>query len=451
MSTNNLVLVPILILGVAATAVAQSLGETLQETVALRRDGNTVVASIAAQSLTFPVSSSSGGFTMIYVAGGGQGRKARTFGSLFGERALTNGRGKLSISLNYQTRSWTDIDNSSLDNDFNVIARFIAPTSSQIDDAPMQPGESENFRSKIGFRTDATVISANLGLLDYLDLGVAIPLVATSIEGNVSVSRTLLHGATAPVAPTYKDGRPTSVVISERAFGLGDIYLRPKWVVHGGDAAAYAVMGELRIPTGKVEELLGVGRYIPKLGGVASFVRGAISPHLNAFYAWGDGGIQFGQVDSRDNRLRPGCAGGLCREPNLVDGYLGVSDEFDYVVGTEVEAVPKLTLTFDLIGRVLFDAARFERVDTPGSTIDGILRTIDTELISRPATVHNALAAVGFKWQLSEYALLVGTALVPVSRQGLTSSFSATFGIETLALGRQRISSEVGNLAPRWR
>ncbi len=68
-------------------------------------------AGIAAQLSTFPIGSSSGGFTFTFDESlGVYNRTTQSFGPIFAERPLTAGKGKFSLAVNYQHGTWDRID-----------------------------------------------------------------------------------------------------------------------------------------------------------------------------------------------------------------------------------------------------------------------------------------------------------------------------------------------------
>jgi hypothetical protein len=71
---------------------------------------------IVTQLATFPIGSSSGGFSFTFDPSLGVFQRASdTFGPAFAERALTNGRGRVTFGANYQRSSYGSFNGQSLD------------------------------------------------------------------------------------------------------------------------------------------------------------------------------------------------------------------------------------------------------------------------------------------------------------------------------------------------
>jgi hypothetical protein len=286
--------------------------------------GEVVITAIAAPALTFPISSSASGFTFYFDSQLQQVVPAsNSFGSLFSERALTNGRGRFSFSGNYQRKRWRSIDGFDLDGGLQFVAKWQLDHPSLLDGYPMRPGDTENFIATLHFDTDVMVLAANYGVSDRLDVGVAAPIMRTDISGSHRVTRTLVSGEEMTVtAPVH---------VASSATGLGDLFVRAKYNVFRNNTLSLAGVGEVRLPTGSTENLHGVGVTVPKGTVVASFRYDRLAPHVNVAYARGDGGIPFRNFDAGLNAFRPGCPPPAedpsCRTPSLEDRYLALTDE----------------------------------------------------------------------------------------------------------------------------
>ena len=107
----------------------------------------------------------------------------------------------------------------------------------------------------------------NFGLHDRIDVGLAVPFVRLSLEGarlNVYRGTSLLQA------------RATA-----SATGFGDVALRGKAKLLDRGASGLAVIGELRLPTGREEDLLGTGETSVRTVLIGSSEVGRLAFHGN--------------------------------------------------------------------------------------------------------------------------------------------------------------------------
>ena len=158
----------------------------------LTGDGATIAGVLAGQSLTFPMASSSGAFVTVNLHGFGPAIPVSTsgsFGPLFAERALTNGRGNLSLSINFQHKTWRSMAGINL-RDFALKGRSVF--RHEVDGSPA--GTAEEFAADIDFQTDVLVLAANYGVFSFLDAGVSVPYVRSTVKGVKQRVRTIPGG-----------------------------------------------------------------------------------------------------------------------------------------------------------------------------------------------------------------------------------------------------------------
>ena len=155
-------------------------------------------------------------------------------------------------------------------------------------------------------------MSATAGVTDRLDVSASIPFVRVSISGDrLDVYRgTPLLQARAVAA----------------AAGVGDVVLRAKYNVWRRSASGVAAAGEVRLPTGDKENLLGSGSTIVTPRVIGSYESGALGFH-------GQFGAAFG----------------------------GSSSVLDYGGALTMSATQRLTPVGEFIGR---------RIDKGGRLID---------------------------------------------------------------------------------
>src|SRR5262245_55835268 len=89
---------------VAARAQAgAALRENLELGAAFEQEKEVLLATFRAETTSFPLGSAAGGFTWMFDPSLGVAtRRSTSFGPMFAERPLTNGRGKVNVGIAYQ-------------------------------------------------------------------------------------------------------------------------------------------------------------------------------------------------------------------------------------------------------------------------------------------------------------------------------------------------------------
>jgi Putative MetA-pathway of phenol degradation len=313
-------------------------------------------SQMATQFATFPLGSSTGGFTYVFDESVGTFRRgSRSFGPLFGERALTIGRRKSSVGFNYQRTSYDTFEGQNLD-DGSILfylrhqdcctgipaGRPLEPNGSRLN--PPFEGDLIEAALSVNATTHTTALFANYGVTDRWDVGLAVPFVSVNLDAAVTARVLRLVTVTAPDTHTFEIGNPEATRTVERnghASGLGDIVLRTKYHFLRAAGGGLAAAVDLRLPTGDEDELLGAGGAQAKLALVASAERGRFGQHVNVGYTVADGEVA-------------GSLTGLTATT--------LPDEINYSGGIEFVANPRLTLMGDIVGRTLRGAGRLDLV-----------------------------------------------------------------------------------------
>ena len=159
-------------------------------------DALIITQAVTSQLSTFPLGSSAGGFTWSFMPGTGTfARTTESFGPLFAERALTIGKGRVNVGLNYQRTSFDSFEGRSLE-DREIV--FYTPFPSSI------IGEDA---LELNLTTQTFGFFANYGVTDRLDFGVVLPVVSTSMTGE-SNAQVIPFGG--PTAAHFFAGTPAS-------------------------------------------------------------------------------------------------------------------------------------------------------------------------------------------------------------------------------------------------
>jgi hypothetical protein len=397
---------------------------------------------IASQLATFPLGSSSGGFTYTFDPTlGVYNRSAESFGPLFAERAITAGKGKVNFGINYQRAQYDSFEGLDLqggDFSINLTHKDIDLSGDHITE--FFEGDVIGANYHIDLTSETGVLFGTYGVSDRLDVGVAIPVVR--LDMNVRIRTEINRLATAPItllsfhrfSPANRiagTDRIADFNVSGTASGLGDIVVRGKYNLKQTENGGLAIGVDLRLPTGDEDDLLGSGATQTKIFLIASAPATKFSPHANIGYTMSNGAsTAIGEI------------------PNEIDYTLG----FDAALGGHV------TLNMDLIGRTLLDANRIIRVDkefefqagctdadliggtncdpsdpTFGNPITGnsdIQSVFRDEYITESGDLNILVGAVGVKVNIWGELLLSATALFGIGERGLQSDITPVFGLD---------------------
>lgn len=361
-----------------------------------------VSQQIGSQISTFPLGSSSGGFTYRYDASLGTfTRSTETFGPAFAERAVTVGKQKLSVGMNYQHGKYTTLDGRDLQNGdikFYLLHQQLNPRSFVEGDV-IETG----FRMKL--TSDTTVFYANYGVTDLLDVGLAVPVERVSLD--LTYHATILDFATKVVDPTrhlFGNGSKTQdFTSSASASGIGDVVVRAKYAFLKREGRGLAAGLDLRLPTGDDQNMLGTGATQAKLFLIGSAARGNVAPHVNLGYT-------FASDDS------------------------GASDQFNYVGGTEYAVAPRLTVVGDLIGRTLRNTLRLKDVSVQRPFQQGAAAPIEMttlqEVVTESRNLTTVLGTAGVKFNAWQNLLISAHVVVALNDAGLRSRVTPVVGFD---------------------
>jgi hypothetical protein len=370
---------------------------------------------IASQLSTFPLGSSSAGFTYTFDPELGVfNRSTETFGPVFSERPLTAGEGKFSFGVTQLHATYDRFEGQDLragDIKLYLEHQDVNQDGSHLNPALWFEGDIIEAALSIDLKNDTTVLYANYGVSDRFDIGVAIPYQRLDLAARIDAR--IEHLATAPdpfVVHAFPDneGDDLSFRESGSAEGIGDVVLRAKYNFHRGAQTSMAAALDLRLPTGDADDLLGSGATQAKLYAIAAHVGSKrFSPRVAAGYTYSTGGADFvGELP----------------------------DEINYSAGFDAALHSRATFTADFLGRTLLDADRLvqrERV------FENVLRTDPTirqsVRISPEITTGNLnvlLGSAGVKLNPAGRLLLMANLLFAIGDSGLQDKVTPVFGID---------------------
>jgi len=362
--------------------------------------------AILSQLSTFPLGSSSGGLSYTFdPALGTYSRASTSFGPLFAERALTIGRGRWTVGTNYQHAAFSSFEGKDLDE--GDIRFYLTHTSTG---GAFFEGDLIETALSMKLKEDTVAMFATYGLMDRLDVGIAVPVVHVSLDATVNAK--VLRLATLDTGPTstihtFDGGANTATYADSRtATGLGDILVRAKYRFFDWAGGALAAAVDIRTPTGDDENLLGTGTTQAKFLLIGSGGPERFSPHFNiGFTASGE-------------------------SPNA---FVNVTDEFNYTGGVEVAASAKVTITGDIVGRQLRGSGRLvERPKTYNwMTSSGVTGSSTfSEFAPESGNLSLVFGTIGVKINPIQNLLISGSVLLPFTDAGMRSNPVPVVGFE---------------------
>ncbi len=264
---------------------------------ALAEGNDAVIAfltdAIGDATASVPLSATSSGATFS-VVGGVPVRTSISAGPIFGERTQTLGRGRFFVGVSMTGIEFTSLNGIPLR---DLALNFKHEDGSPTDTLGNPEFENDYMALDLGVSLNILVgtVALTAGLTDFIDVGVAVPLVRTQVSGRTE-AQILPFGST---AIHRFGGDAANPVLRARAStegsatGIGDIAGRVKFNLGQSSRMGAALLAEIRLPTGDEEDLLGSGSTQFRALGLYSAQFGTFSPHVNVGYvARGDSRTQ---------------------------------------------------------------------------------------------------------------------------------------------------------------
>ena len=331
---------------------------------------DTVTTLLGAELATLPPSLSSAGFAYRFNPTLGTAERASTsFGSFFTERSLTSGQGQATLGVNMRMTSYNRLDGRDLRD-----GAFLTTANQFRDEA--QPFDVETLTLDIDSRV--VTFTGTYGVTNRFDISAAVPLVQLSMNGTR--------------VNTYRGTQVVQAVAEATSRGLGDVVVRGKYGLLNGSSNGLAIAGEVRLPTGREDDLLGAGTTAFSALLIGSSEHGAMGYHGNLSLSGG-----------------------------------GLSNEMAYRGAICYSASDRVTLVGELVGRRYGDVGRITEIRVPHATI----ANVDTiRLVPEDASLSTAAVVVGAKWNVNGTWILSGHTQLPISDRGLRSGVVTLFGLD---------------------
>ncbi len=352
-----------------------STGSVDRDRAAAQATSVTISRALLVNLATLPVTTSSGAFVYrLNPALGTVERATNSFGPFFTERAQTAGTHQASFGLTMQQLHFTSLDGRRL-RDGSLVT-----TANQFTDE-RAPFDVDQLTLNI----DASVatVYGNVGLSDRLEVGVAAPFVALTLDG--------------ARVNTYRGRAFTQATARARALGLADLVVRAKYTVFTEDASGLAATVDMRVPTGRQEDLLGTGSASVRFSAAGSLEQGRMSAHANS-------GVSIG----------------------------GLAREVSYGGAVALAASGRVSVIGELLGRWIDSPGHIVTVAAPHPSLGGV-ETL--RLTPDASSLHLVTLVPGVKWNLSDTWVLAANVSIPLTSGGLTAPFTPFVGLD-YALGR---------------
>jgi hypothetical protein len=330
----------------------------------------TVAGLFSVELANLPVAASTGGF--IYQFNRDLGlyqRASNDFGPFYTERTRRNSRGQASVGLAFQSTSFGSLQGADL-----TTGTF--PTNAARGTGAVDPFSVDRLELNLTARSVTPFVS--YGVTDRLAVGAVIPIATVRFRGT--------RVRTVNGVPSLQSTQSAS------ATGLGDIVVNGRYVVLGRGGRAVSVGSDLRLPTGRQEDLLGTADVGARFLALGSWEDETLGVHVN-------GGFGVG----------------------------GVSREAFWSTAMTVALSPRVTAIGELMGRYLSELGEVRDVYQPHPVLAGVetMRWLPGD-----RGIHNLFVVTGVKWNVGHSWLLNTNLLFRATESGLRDAVTPAISLD---------------------
>ena len=360
--------------------------------------------AVASQLSSLPVPSSASGFTYTFdPALGVYNRSAESFGPILTERAETLGKGKFYAGFAYQHFKFSSLDGTDLRR-FPSVFTHIQSTAD-----PLIKQDLITTNNLVDAQIGQFTSFFTYGLMNRLDVSVAIPMVSASIGAVSTATIQRIGTGTNDTIHYFLDGNGNHTDHKQfsangSASGIGDVLLRVKGTAVNGKRARLALGVDVRMPTGDEYNFLGSGAAGVKPFVAVSTRTGKISPHVNLGFQWNGSSVLAGDI-------RTGARGHL---PN----------QFTYAAGFDAGVSKTFTFAFDVLGQEVMSAQRLNQV--PFTAANG---KVFQQIAFSRESLNITNGSVGFKVAPISTLLVSANFIFQMNNAGLRSRVVPLVGV----------------------
>ncbi len=373
--------------------------------------GNFVSANLS----SFPLSSTAAGLTFDFSTGVPVSTTT-SLGPIYSERSQTLGKGRLNIGLNFSYHSLNKLRGiDTEDIRFTFVHDDINESGIIGDDRFGTEFDTIDLFMNLDIDASIFAFLFTYGVTNRLDVGVAVPYVAISVEGSPTARMNPLTTLSRQGGPVHHWGDPEDpqltfqpTPIKDDAFGISDIAARIKYNFMRGKTIDLAALFEYRAATGDENDFLGAGDPSYKGQLIFSSIVGDFAPHVNIAY------------EKRGNEFD--------------------RDEIELFVGYDQKLTESLTLAVDFLGEFELgdeiNELKFpEPITLEGDSSDqgdwsAFTQQVTITNFPRFNNDHVMNGSFGFKFTPKENLMVIGNVFVPLNSGGLRSDYIPTFGFE---------------------
>ncbi len=337
-------------------------------------------------------------------------------GPIFAQSGQTLGRNHFSAGVNYTHLNLTRFRGSALDDlTFTFTHQDFAGGGGDgvVGDEPTER-DLVIVRPRLELTAGIVAIYASYGILENLDVGVALPIVNVQASG---VAEAFIESWTLEnmgQARHFLGGTPESPVLEavhrydESETYLHAVALQAKYQLPLEGRFESAALLDVRIPTGSTDRLLGKGAMNWYLGLIASGNLDVFNPHVNVLYN--------GRGENwESNRLA-------------------------YVVGLDRPVSPGVTVALDLLGDVTLDTDRTIRLYDPSrgpvtqvyDEYPGAPRSVPLSNVEDRDNDNTLHLSAGTRIAFSQKVQALVNVIVPLTSGGLYATWVPTAGLTVI-------------------
>jgi hypothetical protein len=401
-------------------------------------------AATATQLTLLPLANPASGFVYEYDAQTGlYSRTSQSLGPVVTERGETIGRHKFAFGGTYQRFRFSKLDGVNL---HNIPALLPAVPSTVPAGDPYLAGQFISTRNSVDIKLNQFTIFGTFGLTNRIDVSVAVPFMQAGFNVNsvATINRIVgtepivipgaagqpvvtccSNGGPGPYGPIFANyfnpGNPAGSTVREfsnnqstsqgdlywnpnknNAQGIGDVTFRVKANLYRDDRSSFALVTDIRTPTGDASNFLGSGTIGFKPVAALSIRAGWLTPHVNLGYQWNGSSILGG------------------------DPYLGTKGRLPgfaiFSAGSDIPISKYITLSADYLGQELVNSLRISTTTFTSAgplSATGQVGNFQTIVSDGKQTYNQSDAAIGVKISAFDHLLFTANAIVSLNDAGL--------------------------------
>jgi hypothetical protein len=415
----------------------------------------TSFAATATQLTLLPLANPASGFVYQYDSQTGlYSRSSQSLGPVLTERGETIGRHKFAFGGTYQRFRFQKLDGIDL---HNIPVLYKAVPSSVPAGDPYLAAQFVSTQNSVDIKMNQFTIFATFGITNRLDVSVAVPFMQVGFNVNsvatinrIAGTEPILYpdpsggapivgccsnggpGPYGPVFANYFDpanpatsiqrefsnnhGTPPSSPYwnpsNSSAQGIGDVTLRAKANLYRSDKVSFAMVTDVRLPTGDANNFLGSGTFGLKPLAALSFREGWLTPHVNLGYQWNGSSVLGGNPYLGTKSRLPGFA--------------------IFSAGSDIPVSRFITMAVDYLGQELVNSPRIglQTFQSPGPlTTTGQVGNFQSIVQLGKHVYNQSDAAFGVKVSAFDHFLMTANAIISLNDAGLRQRVTPMVGL----------------------